>query len=395
MRITALALIALLVAPAFADTAPDDREAEELRLQQLFMDDMADVVADLNKGSFDRLVRAIDADALLEKIFGLRLIDQRMKRDFRDRVKEPEQFAAFIQSQYAAEAEDGIKAHLLVVESRGDRGRAVVRFDMPRFQANYIEYDLRLSKGDQLEVLDWTDYLWGHRFSEHIGLSMVQAQPSESAARKLVNYPNVQQAEVFQLIEVLKATRDRNLARYFQIVDTMNVNLKRQRVIWKLGLDAARIARKRRDQRKVLVAIADYYPKDVLFALPLLDYYFPDRQYQNAYDALVRVRDHLRVNDGVSNARLSSASLVLENIAEANRYAELAVRGEPELELGWWSLLRARIAAGDFSAAIPALDKLRSTFGHELGPEDLAKDPSMKEFVRSPEYLAWIAAAGA
>jgi hypothetical protein len=394
MRLTALSLILWFAPLVLAQSDAGDREAEELRRQQIFRSGIEKIVSELNAGDFKGYVRAIDQRAMLERIYGLRLIDTRMKRDFSERMDEPDQFALFIAAQYAAEAKDGIKARLLRVESRGTRGVAVVRFDMAHFQSSYIEYDLQLDDREQLEIIDWTDYLRGHKFTDYMGLTMVQAQPSQNAARKLVDYSNVQQAEIFQLMEVLKATRDRNLERYFQIVEGLNENLKKQRVIWQLGLDSAQQARKRRDQRRILVAIDQYYPQDVLFALPLLDYYFPDGQYQKAYDALVRVRDKLQVDDAVTNARLSSASLVLKQPEEANRFADAAVEQEPSLELGWWSLLRARTATADFAGAVTALQQLKSAFGYELGPDQLGKDPSMKAFLGSPAYQAWLSAGG-
>jgi hypothetical protein len=255
MRLTALSLILWFAPLVLAQSDAGDREAEELRRQQIFRSGIEKIVSELNAGDFKGYVRAIDQRAMLERIYGLRLIDTRMKRDFSERMDEPDQFALFIAAQYAAEAKDGIKARLLRVESRGTRGVAVVRFDMAHFQSSYIEYDLQLDDREQLEIIDWTDYLRGHKFTDYMGLTMVQAQPSQNAARKLVDYSNVQQAEIFQLMEVLKATRDRNLERYFQIVEGLNENLKKQRVIWQLGLDSAQQARKRRDPRRILVAI--------------------------------------------------------------------------------------------------------------------------------------------
>lgn len=387
-RVLLASLLVLAGTTAHAQESLDEREREEQQRQQAFRDGMDAIVDDLNRGSFERLVTAIDADEMLEAIYGLRLIDTRMKRDFTEQMQQPGQFENFIRSQYAPEAEKGIDAHLLLVESRGDRGRAVVRFDMPYFQANYIEYDLKLKAWNNIQVLDWTDYGWGHRFIDRMGVAMIARQPNENAARKLVDYANVQQSEVFQMMEVLKATRDYKFDRYWQIIDTLDADMRRQRVIWKLGLDAAREARKRRDQRRVLEEIDRYYPEDVLFALPLLDYYFPDRQYEKARAALVRVRDKLRVDDALTNARLSSADLVLGNTADALALAQKATTQEPELELGWWSLFRAEVASADHAAAAETLGHLADTFGYELDAETLAKDPALRQFVASDAFRA-------
>lgn len=388
-----LICVAVLAAAGAEAQSLEEREAAEARMQQAFRDGVAAIVDDLNRGSFDRFVAAIDKDDMLERIFGLRLIDPRIKRDFRDSMKEREAFAGFIESNFAMEAEDGVKARLLVVESRGDRGRAVVRYDLPYFQANYHEYDLRLDDDDRVIVVDWTDYFWGHRFSDRTGLSMVQAQPNKNAVRKLIDFPNVREQQVFQVVEVLKATRDRNLDRYFEIVNGLDEDLRRQRVVIKVGIDGTRQARRRRAQQQVLRWIDQYFPQDPLYSIALLDYYFPARQYQQAHDALLRLRDALDIdNDAVMDARLSSATLVLNRLEDSIRYAERSVTEEPGLELGWWAVLRARVAAGQYEQAVDALDRLEDGFGHSLGPEALGKDPSMQEFARSEAYRQWFEA---
>lgn len=390
-RISQLLVLGLAIAamPAHAQSL-EEREAEEARLRQAFQDGVAGVVEDLNRGSFDRFVGAIDKDDMLERIFGIRLIDPRAKRDFRDSMKEDESFRGFIQSQFSMEAAEGIKARLLIVESRGDRGRAVVRYDMPFFQVNYHDYDLTLDDKGRLVIVDWTDYFWGHRFSDRMGLSMIQRQPNKNAVRKLIDFPSVREQQVFQVIEVLKATRDRDFNRYFEIVDTLSEDLKRQRVVVKVGIDGTRQARARRAQQRVLRMIDQYFPEDPLYSTALLDLYFPSREYQKAYDALIRLEDALDVdNDGVMQARLSSAALVLGRAEDAIAFAERSVAAEPGLELGWWAVLRSKVAARQYDQAVDALTKLEGEFGHSLGPDALGKDPTMQEFARSEQYRQW------
>lgn len=396
LRYLLISLILVLAAPAIADEQPsiEELEAEEQRLAGLFQDRMAVIVAGLNAGSFAELNRAIDDEDMVERIFGLRLIDGRVKRDFRQRMLDDDGFDDFIEAAYRDEAAEGMRATLLVVESRGRRGRAVVRFDLPYFQVNYIEYELEIRDGDRVTVLDWRDFMKGYRFTDRMGLMLVQAQPNNNAARKLVDFPTVTEAQVFQVVEALKAARDRNFERFFSIYDGFDEQLRAQRPILVAGLDAARSARKRRDQRTILVAIDRYFPEDPLFALPLLDYYFPARQYDKAWDALMRVKNTLRIDDAATSARLSSAALVRGNVAEANDYASDAVAKEPGLELGWWSALRARVAAGDYADAVAALDVLSSEFGHDLDAEALGKDRAMAPLVASPEFRDWAASNG-
>ncbi len=379
---------------AVAQTDIDEREALELIQQEAFRTGMSAIVDNLNAGSFAVFTKAIDKDDFIGRIFGLRLIDGGIKRKFRDDMKDSEKWSGFIQSLYGKEAEKGMRATLLIIESRGDRGRAVVRFDMPFFQANYHEYDLRLDNKGRVVIIDWKDYFWGHKFTDHMGLTMVQAKPNENAARKLVDFSNVREAQIFQIMEILKATRDRNFDRYNQIMEGLDEKLKSQRVIIKLGLDSARIARKRRAQRSLLEMVAEYFPEDPLFSLALLDYYLPAKRYQDAYDSLSRLQKHLRIDDALLNARLSSILLVMEQVEDAEALALKAVTQEPGLELGWWSVFRARVTAKNFGDAIEALETLESKFGHSLGPDALSKDPMFVEFMLSAEYRAWFEGSG-
>ncbi len=333
--------------------------------------------------------KAIDKDDFIDRIFGLRLIDGGIKRDFRSDIKESEKWSGFVKSLYAKESEDGIRATLLIVESRGERGRAVVRFDMSRFRANYHEYDIRLDDKGRVIIVDWNDYLWGHLFTDRMGLTMVQAKPNKNAARKLVDFPNVREEQVFQIMELLKATRDRDFERYAQIMKTLDERLRAQRTIIKLGLDTARAARKRRVQRDALQMVDRYFATDPLFALALMDYYLPEKRYQDAYDTLLNLQKYLRIDDALLNARLSAVLLVMERIEDATDLALKSVSQEPDLELGWWSVFRARVTAENYREAIEALETLETDFGHSLGPDTLSKDPLFRNFMLSAEYRGW------
>ncbi len=374
---------------AIAQSELDEREALEQARQQAFRDGMSAIVGNLNAGSFKLFTKALDKDDFIDRIFGLRLINGGIKRDFRSDMKESERWSGFVKSLYDKESKDGVRATLLIVESRGERGRAVVRFDMSHFRANYHEYDLRLDDKGRVIIVDWNDYLWGHLFTDRMGLTMVQAKPNKNAARKLVDFSNVREDQIFQIMELLKATRDRDFDRYAQILETLDERLKSQRTIIKLGLDTARAARKRRVQRDALIMVDAHFAQDPLFALALMDYYLPEKRYQDAYDTLLELQQHLRVDDALLNARLSSVLLVMDRVDDATALALKSVSQEPDLELGWWSVFRARVTAEDYGDAIEALQTLEKDFGHSLGPDTLSKDPLFRKFMLSAEYRGW------
>ena len=389
--ITALVLSCMVAGtPTLLMAQEGDREAlieRDNEQREAMLSGMQAVVDGLNTGSFAVLAGTIDQDDMLERIFGLRLIDQRVKKQFR------EQFAMSLESSIAGTVprgpEEPLRARLLGFDSRGNLGRAVVRFDLANFQFAYHEYELTLDKNDRLVIVDWTDFFWGEKFSDAVGNKLVIASPSNPAVRKLVDFQGITEAEVFELTEALKAIRDRQVPRYFEIVEGMDERLRGQRIVLLGGVQMTKQLRARRQLRTALTALAEYYPDDPLYTNLLLDYFFPTRRYEDARTSLKNLGQRLNVDDAALEARLSSTELVLGDSEAAARHAERAVELEDSMELGWWAALRARAAQGDNAGAVAAVTTLESRFGHELTPEALAKDKSLAAFVASDEYRQW------
>ncbi|MDH3533176.1 MAG: hypothetical protein OEO82_09620, partial [Gammaproteobacteria bacterium] len=297
---TSMLLVAVMAIgqPLLADQAED----EELARQEAFRAGMQDIVDGLNAGSPDRFIASIDQEDFVERIFGLRLIDQRVKKSFRESMQN--QFDSMVASTFA-DAKDTMRATLLGVESRGNRGRAVVRFDLPDFQFNYHEYDLMLDDENNLVVVDWIDFLRGERFTDGVGMTLIMASPGKPAIRKLLDYQNVKEADLFQFTELMKAARDRQAERYIEIINGLEERLARQRVVVLTSVQLMQQIRSRRMLRTALTYMAKFHPEDPLFTLMLLDYYFPTRRYEEAMQALQRLYARLDVDDAAMEARLS------------------------------------------------------------------------------------------
>ena len=373
--------------PAQDDDQRDQREAELARAES-FRAGFQEIVDDLNSGSFERFTNAIDQPDILERIFALRLIDQRVKKQFRENFE----FAVErMVKAVLASGDDAVKATLLDFDSRGEFGRATVRYDLPDFQYNYHEYDLRLNKHGGLIIVDWTDFLQGEKFSDGVGETLIMAAPGDSAVRKLLDFKNVRQKHIFQMAQLLKAARDRDVDRYFEILESLDEQLQRQRIAVLTTVHLTKQVRKRRKLRTALIAMAKYFPEEPLYSLMLLDYYFPSRRYEEALQALLRLEKRLGVEDGVMKARLSAAALVAGKIQDASSYARRAITLEPGLELGWWSTLQVSIVLSRFDIATEALVVLEKRFGRELDDEAFQKDRSFAGLVASPEYKEWLA----
>ena len=381
-----LLFLIALVSPASHGDELGDAEKAELARQEAFRAGIERIVADFNTGSFYSLIRAIDRDDMVDRIFGLRLIDQKIKRQFNESLEYG--YDAMIKSSFV-EPESGLKATLLGVESRGDRGRAVVRFDEPKFKFRYHEYDLRLDADGRLVVVDWTDFLNGMQFSESIGRSLVMGAPSAPNMRKLLDFQDVKDRDLFMFGELLKAARDRRLDRYLEIREGLEPRFQRQRIVVESSVLLARQVRQRRKMLAALEIMAEYFPDEPLYSLMLLDYYFPRKKYEEGFRALQLLSERLGVEDAVMDARFSTAALSIGNVPDALAYVDRALEREPDLELAWWTALNVRAEQADFAGCVEALQTLEGEFGYDLGPDTLRKNPAYAQLLQSDAFKAW------
>ena len=388
-KLTICLLVACCLPVAFAqEDASEIQQQAELERQEIFRAGFQEIVTDLNNNSLERFANAIDRDDMLERIFGLRLIDQKVKQGFREGFND--NLLNILKSAFAG-TEGNIRAAWLGFGAKGDRGRAIVRYDLPDFQFGYHEYELRLDGKGRVVIVDWIDYLDGEKFSDGVGVQLVSMNPGKPAVRKLLDFQGPTEQQMFQMTELLKASRDMQVDRYFDILDNADSKLRSQRAVVLMTVHLTKATRNRRKLRTALVDVDKYFPEEPLYSLMLLDYYFPSRQYEKATQALLRLQSRLGVPDAAMDARLSAASLVVGNAEDALSYAEQAVQIEPGLELGWWSVLRASAALNQYGSAVAALNELEQTFGYTLGPEAFEGDPSMAELLLSTEYETWLA----
>lgn len=390
-------ILLAMVAPVFADDA-EDPAAIEARKQEAFRAGFAALINDLNQQYTGNFVSSIDRDDMVERIYGLRLIDQRIKQQFEQNLENS--FGPMIESGAGIaragivpafrNPEGGARYTILGMESRGDLGLAVVRIDLDDFQFNYQVFDLRLDSRERVVVVDWTDYLAGITFSESVGRYLVMATPSKPALRKMLDINNPSERELYLFGELLKAARDGNLNKYNEVLGTVQPRIQRQRVVVESGVHAAKARKNRRAMVGAVAKMAEYHPEEPLYSLMLLDYLFPNRKYEEGVAALGRLAAKLGVPDAAMDARMSAGYLAMGNTAEAVIYADAATEREPGLELGWLSALNARNASGDFAGAVAAITELETRFGYDLGPETLKKSKVFGNLMASAEYQTWL-----
>ena len=388
LAIAAVTLILALQCPVAAAQSGDD----DLRSQ------FGAIIEGLNYNTFKPFHQAIDNDDFLNRIIGTRVIDrdarQYMASDFSAKI-EAGFIDAFPRPRNEAEAQGEIIGTLVSFEETGGRARALVRFEAKGFRFSYHAYDVVRGRGGRVQIIDWFDFYNGAWFSEMMGNGLVKLMPTQQAVASVLELPNVTGGQLFQAGELLKSARDGNPGRYFEILDNMDEALREEPFIVIMNFRWCRLLQDPGRLQAAAGDLARLFPGDARFSLSLAEYYVQRGRFEEAIEQFDALEEALGVKDGVVESLKATAAMALGEFERAEAYALEATGAEPGLELGWWSLLRTRTAAGDYEGAIEPLTALEERFGHLLIPQKLRRDRFLKVLIDQPAYQEWRAARDA
>lgn len=344
------------------------------------------VVKGLNGNSFKAFHEAVSRPALGERILAGRIIAdpvrQGLERDF----------ANTIQSMYTASFPRGgkdITGSVVAFDVSGQAGRAVVRFDAGGYRYSYHVYELALGDGGRVAIVDWQDYYAGSLFSDLAGDTLAMAMPSKPAVRQMIRSTELSEAQAFQVGELFKAVRDQRADRYFQIHDDLDDTVRRDPLVVRTTARMAILVNDRERYEQAMSTVEAQLGMDPLYSLNLAVWHIGAKRFEDAIVELDRLAGALGAADGVIETFRATAAMALGEFERAEQYALAATTTEPGLEVGWWSLLRVRTAAGHYAAATEALTRLEDDFGQRLTPEKLDQDRFLRVLTDKQEYLDW------
>ena len=382
-----LASLVIAVALFAASAASVAQSADDAELRAQFQA----VIDGLNDNSFDAFFAAINEKDFLNRVLAARVVEeeaaQALAASFEDSIQA--MFTgAFPRPRSQAEVGD-IIGTVISLEAQGGQARAIVRYEGNGYRFSYHAYDLVRGRGGRVQIVDWFDYYQGSRFSEDVADSLVRTMPGKGAVAAILETGKPSEAQLFQVGELLKAVRDRNPQRYFQIYDGLDEALRAEPFIVRLNYG---YSMQLGDPRRLAAAVADVtarMPGDARTSLSLADYYIVQRRFDDAIDALEIFESALGAPDGVTESLKATAAMAIGEFERAEAFAESATNTEPTLELAWWTLLRTRTAGEDYAGATEALTVLEDRFGHLLIPQKLRRDRFLKVLIDQQAYQDW------
>jgi hypothetical protein len=387
--ILAAALVGLCLAPLAAVAQSGD---DDLRTQ------FETVIDGLNGNSFRNFHAAVDDNAFVGRIFGQRVIADDAKQAFAGSFAQTlEQMfqATFPQARTQEEAGGEILGTIVAFADDGASARALVRFDAKGFRYTWHSYDLARGRGGRVQIVDWYDFYQGDWFSRLAADSLVRTLPGPASVASVLDMPNPGEGQLFQVGELFKAARDGDPQRYVQIFDGLEETLREEPFVVQLNFQYWRMIRDPGRLMAAAGALAATFPEDPRHSLSLAEFYIQARRFNEAIEELDRLENALGVDDGVVRSLKATAEMALGDFEQAQETALGATQAEPALELAWWTLLRTRTAAENYTGATEAMSELEDRFGHLLIPQKLRRDRFLKVLIDKDEYQTWRAARDA
>jgi hypothetical protein len=353
------------------------------------------VIDGLNGNTFRQFHEAVDDNTFIARIFGTRVIDEEAKRAFAQnfpKTLESMFLAAFPTPRTEEEAAGEILGTVVSFAEESGQARAIVRFEGKGFRYSWHAYDLTRGRGGRVQIVDWFDYYQGGWFSEIAGNSLVRTLPGAASVASVLEMPSPTEGQLFQVGELFKAVRDGNPRRYVQIYDGLDETLRQEPFVVRLNFQYWRLLRDPGRLRAAAEELATTFPQDARYSLSLAEFYVQSRRFDDAIVRFDEFEKALGTEDGVVRSLKATATMALGEFEQAQDFALDATQAEPDLELGWWTLLRTRTAAENYAGAMEALTQLEDRFGHLLMPQKLRRDPFLKVLIEQQEYKDWRAA---
>lgn len=377
------AVVMILMTPQLAAARSAEEDIRE---------EFAAVIDALNDNTFSAFQDAINEKALVNRILGTRVIEPDVAESFAAAFSgnlEQMFIESFPRARTREERGGEIIGTIVSFQFQDGQGRAIVRYEGKGYRFSYHSYDLASTRSGKLVIVDWFDYYNSSWFSEDAGNALVRAMPGQVAVRSVMQMPNPSEGQLFQMGELLKAVRDKNAQRYFQIYDGLEEALRKEPLIVVLHFHYCRALG---DPARVNLAVQELvaaFPGEALYSLSLAEFYISRSLFKEAIVELDRFEGALGMKDGVSEAFKATSAMALGDFERAQEFALSATQVEPGLELSWWTLLRATTAAENYAGATDAMTQLEDRFGYLLIPQKLRRDRFLKILIGQQEYKDW------
>lgn len=254
---------------------------------------------------------------------------------------------------------------------------------------NYHEYLLEVSPSGAVRPVDFYVYLSGEYMSETLRRMYLGAVAGEpGVVGKLVGNDNEYAKNIPKLGQMSQLVKQGKADQAMKLWKTLPDVFKSDKYALILRLQAAsQISPK--ESSDALEALKKACPGDPSIPALSLDPLFLAKKYDDVITAVDEV-DKAVGGDPFLHTFRASVYLEKGDFDQARASAKRAVEQEATLDAGYWAMVTISLRAKSFKETVEWLNTMEKKLGTQFG--DLTTIETYAEFVKSPEYGAWIKA---
>ena len=275
--------------------------------------------------------------------------------------------------------------------TRTHPARPLIRLDLKDLGFDYLEFLIARGADGRYRAIDCFTLSTGELVSATMGgigrlfiepeagflerLLGTKVGPSKALAAKLRLAGELQRASKFaEAADVLRDLPD-------EIANSRHVLLARARL--------EGISGEHEEYSRSLAQLAARYPDDPSLAFVLLDHYFSRKETDKAIQSIETMEKRIGV-DGITSAMKSIAYSNTGRHGDALKFAQEALRLEPQLADAHFAIVDALVGLGNYAEAVRECRTLEKDFGYTFSREGFAAAPQYAGFMQSAAFNAWL-----
>ncbi len=266
--------------------------------------------------------------------------------------------------------------------------RSLVRIDMGDSGFSYLEYKVETSAG-RTRTPDWFQLATGDLVSVTIGgLSQLFTNKSPGFLERLLGTGKIDAASAANFARIGDLHRAGKYAEALPLFRKFSEPIASSRVILTLWASTATFANAPEEHDRALTRIAELFADDPAAAFMLMDFYFKKQDQKRLLKTIDLVERRVGV-DGVTRLMRSNAYNMANDFTTALKYADEAIRLEPDRLDAYDSRATNLVQLGRFQEAVDAYHSMEQQFSLEFTREVFA-DPVFAKFIVSRQFNTWL-----
>jgi tetratricopeptide (TPR) repeat protein len=259
---------------------------------------------------------------------------------------------------------------------------------LPSKGINYHFFRLAVAEDGSVRAVDWYVFLSGQWQSETLRQAFLPLANTWAKGGAHLIAPTEGQfvTHFHDIAAMVESYQKKDFEQVLQLYRALPESLQRHMMPFALRLGAAQALRGD-EQRRALDDFRKFYPNDAAVDLIVFDDLVAKKSFDSALAGLDRID---KAVGGDPHLKVLRARVLLKQgkQAEAQKMAETAISEEPTLKGAYYFLTDRALQAKDFAKTAELLTTLETKCGVKF--KDLTKVPAYREFVKSPEYKAWL-----